>query len=104
MKKFSLKGQTELKLHVDNSLITFLVKLNDNYGGCDTVFPRQKWDTRNLKKGEMVINPGIITHPHYTTKLTWGEKYTLVGRVTILDVRESEKTSDNIESVIADLK
>ena len=27
VKKFSLKGQTELKLHVDNSLITFLVKL-----------------------------------------------------------------------------
>tara|TARA_B100000029_G_scaffold507535_1_gene592373 strand:+ start:386 stop:1003 length:618 start_codon:yes stop_codon:yes gene_type:complete len=103
-KKFSLKGQSELDLHVDNALITFFVKLNDNFGGCDTVFPRQKWDTSNLKKGEMLIIPGIITHPHYTKKLTWGEKYSLVGRVSILDVRESKEYSDNIESVISDIK
>ena len=46
----------------------------------------------------MVI-PGVITHPHYTEKLEWGEKYSLIGRVSILDVRESRKHSDDIESL-----
>ena len=48
----------------------------------------------------MLIIPGVITHPHYTEKLTWGEKYSLVGRVSILDIREKDKYSDNIESII----
>ena len=98
-KKFSNKGQSELNLHVDNSLITFFIKLNDNFGGCNTVFPRQNWNTSNLKKGEMMVIPGVITHPHYTEKLEWGEKYSLIGRVSILDVRESKKHSDDIESL-----
>ena len=99
-KKFSKKGQSELKLHFDNSLFTLFVKLNDDFGGCHTVFPRQNWDTSKLKSGNMMIIPGLITHPHFTEKLEWGEKFTLIGRISILDVREDVKFSDNIEKVI----
>ena len=31
-----------------------------------------------------------MTQYNYTEKLTWGERYALVGRVSILDVRESD--------------
>ena len=99
-KKFSKKGQEDLKLHVDNSLITLFVKLNDDYQGCDTVFPRQNWDTSYLKKGDMLVIPGVITHPHYTTSLESGEKYSLIGRISILDVRESDYFSDDIERIL----
>jgi len=98
-KKFSNDGQYELKLHVDNSLMTLFIKLNDNFGGCETVFPRQNWNTSKLKKGCMMIIPGIITHPHYTKKLKWGTKYSLIGRISILDVRKNDYYHDNIESL-----
>ena len=99
-KKFSNKGQKDLKLHVDNSLITLFVKLNDDYTGCNTVFPRQSWDTSYLEKGSMLVIPGIITHPHYTTMLESGVKYSFIGRISILDVRESDYFSDDMEKIL----
>lgn len=99
-KKFSSKGQKDLNLHVDNSLLTLFVKLNDDYTGCNTVFPRQNWNTSELNKGSMLIMPGIVTHPHYTESLKSGEKYSLIGRVSILDVRESNYFADDIEKLL----
>jgi hypothetical protein len=103
-KKFSKDGQYKLNMHVDNSLLTLFIKLNDNFGGCETVFPRQNWDSSDLRKGEMLIMPGVVTHPHYTKPIIYGEKYSLVGRISILDVRESNYFSDNIEDIIKDNK
>ena len=100
LKKYSTTGQKKLNLHVDNSLLTFLVKLNDDYEGCNTIFPRQNWSTAQLNKGEMVICPGVVTHPHVTESLISGEKYSLIGRASILDVREITGPFDNIEDVI----
>jgi|TARA_Y100000034_G_scaffold131156_1_gene191300 hypothetical protein len=68
----------------------YFVKLNNNFEGCETVFPRQEWNTKDLPVGHMVTFPGVITHPHYTTRLASGIKYSLVGRVTILSPRENE--------------
>jgi hypothetical protein len=99
-KKFSKKGQYKLNMHVDNSLLTLFIKLNDDYEGCNTVFPRQNWNSSQLKKGEMLIMPGVVTHPHYTEPIISGEKYSLIGRVSILAVRESDYFADNIENVI----
>ena len=98
-KKFSTAGQSELSLHVDNSLMTLFIKLNDNFGGCETVFPRQNWNTGKLIKGSMIIIPGVITHPHYTNKLEWGTKYSLIGRISILNVRENKSFSDSIDAL-----
>ncbi len=95
-KKFTPQGQTELKLHVDNSLITLFIKLNDNFGGCNTIFPRQNWDTSKVETGHMIVIPGVITHPHYTEKLEWGNKYSLIGRISILEPRENKDFSDDI--------
>lgn len=90
IKKFSSLGQTKLKLHSDNSLITLFVKLNDEFEGCETVFPRQNWNMKDLEVGHMVIFPGSITHPHYTKKMISGCKYSLVGRISILSPRENQ--------------
>ena len=91
------EGQTKLRLHNDNSLLTLFMILNDDYGGCETVFPRQNWDTSKLKAGHVGIFPGTITHPHFTKSLKSGVKYTLVGRVSILQPRNGE--FDNIKKL-----
>ena len=98
-KKWSNKeeGQIKLRLHNDNSLLTLFMILNDEYEGCETVFPRQNWDTSKLKAGHVGIFPGTITHPHFTKSLKSGVKYTLVGRVSILQPRNGE--FDNIKKL-----
>lgn len=90
IKKFSEEGQRNLKLHNDNSLLTFFVKLNEDYKGCDTVYPRQDWDNSKMKVGDCCVAPGTVTHPHYTTELISGKKYSLIGRHTILNPREDD--------------
>ena len=86
-KKFDMNGQQDLKLHNDNSVLTLYVKLNDDFTGCETVFPRQNWDTSNMYVGDLAVWPGVTTHPHYTKKLLSGSKYSLVGRHSILTQR-----------------
>ena len=88
--KFSKDTKTSLKLHNDNSIITLFVKLNDSFEGCKTVYPRQGWNSGDLRVGEMIILPGAVTHPHYTEKLKSGKKYSLVGRISILSPRSNE--------------
>lgn len=94
VKKFSKVGQKTLDLHSDNSLMTLFVKLNDDFKGCRTVFPRQEWSLDDVPAGTMAVFPGSITHPHYTTELFEGSKYSLVARVTILTHRTNK--FDNI--------
>jgi len=96
-KKFSDTGQKSLKMHSDNSLLTLFVKLNSDYKGCNTIFPRQRWSMDDVAAGEMMIFPGSITHPHYTERLESGVKYSLIGRISILETRE--KSHDNIENL-----
>ena len=98
-KKFTINGQTESVLHCDNSLFTLFIKLNDGFEGSETVFPRQNWDTSKLKVGGMIVFPGTVTHPHYTKKLISGNKFLIIGRITILDVRENNLYGDSIENL-----
>jgi hypothetical protein len=97
IKKFFKKGQKNLNLHSDNSLLTLFVKLNNDFEGCETVFPRQNWNMKDLPVGHMAIFPGSITHPHYTTELFEGTKYSLIGRISILTPRENK--FDNLKDV-----
>ena len=96
-KKYSLEMDPpapDLALHVDNAVWTFLVRLNDNYEGCKTVFPRQNITSDSLSVGQMVIFPSTPTHPHYVTPIESGEKYSFVGRLCNLEPRSDE--FDNI--------
>tara|TARA_Y100000034_G_C6792981_1_gene355198 strand:+ start:225 stop:908 length:684 start_codon:yes stop_codon:yes gene_type:complete len=104
-KKWSADGgHTNLRMHNDNSLLTMVIFLADDYEGCETTFPRQNWDASYLKgkAGHMVVFPGGLTHPHYGQKLKSGTKYSLVGRSSILKPRNGE--FDNIENLFSDSK
>ena len=94
------EGQFKLKLHNDNSLLTLFMKLNEDYEGSETTYPRQNWDTSTLKVGHIIICPGTVTHPHFTKSLKSGVKYTLVGRVSILQPRYGE--FDNFNNLFLD--
>ena len=66
-----------------------VVRLNSTYEGSETIYPRQ--DNFSLKAcpvGHLALMPGGVTHPHYSSRLISGIKYTFVGRLAILKPRQ----------------
>ena len=78
--KYTMDTQRSMDQHTDTSFITTTMILNDSseYEGSALTFPRQKWDTSSIPAGHAVIFPGLVTHPHYGSELTSGERYTFV--------------------------
>ena len=66
-------------LHHDTSEFTMNVKLNTDYEGADLYFPRQNFNNKDVPKGWCIIWPSTVTHPHETTDLIKGKKYTLAS-------------------------
>ena len=66
-------------LHNDASYITLNIKLNNDYEGCDLIFPRQDLNTRDIPIGHAMIWPSTVSHPHYSTPLESGTKYSIVS-------------------------
>ena len=66
-----------MKLHHDVSLVSMLVKLNDDFTGGDLVFPRQDYNNKNLPVGHALFWPGQVTHPHQVLDITSGTKFSL---------------------------
>ena len=66
-------------IHHDVSHITLNVKLNNDYQGCDLYFPRQDFNAKDVPIGHAMIWPGAVTHPHYSTPLESGTKYSFVS-------------------------
>jgi hypothetical protein len=75
--RYSMETQTELGLHTDASLFTGSVKLNDNYSGAELVFPRQEFTNKNVKVGQCILFPSMVTHGHKVLPLRGGNKYSL---------------------------
>ena len=75
--RYSMDTQTELGLHTDASLFTGSVKLNDNYAGAELVFPRQEFTNKNVKVGQCILFPSMVTHGHKVLPLRGGKKYSL---------------------------
>jgi hypothetical protein len=67
-------------LHWDFSQFTFVICLTDDYEGGDLSFPRQGEHIK-LKKGDLVLFPGGLTHPHYVNPTTGGVRDVLVGQI-----------------------
>ena len=65
--KYSLneESQDDMPLHCDESGISIVVKLNDDFEGGDLVFPRQEIGNKDFPVGTIFIFPGWATHPHY---------------------------------------
>ena len=76
--KYKEEQQTHLPLHHDMSLVTFTVKLNDEYEGGLLNFPRQGVTNESLDVGDIIYWPSGVTHPHESLRLESGTKYSLV--------------------------
>lgn len=77
--KYEMHKQRYLRPHMDGSLLTGTVRLNDDYAGADLVFPRQKYRNTHVPVGSMLVWPSSIQHIHYSDQLNGGTKYSLVA-------------------------
>ena len=77
-----------VELHNDSRLFSMFTRLNADYKGVGTTFPRQNFCLDSCPVGYMALMPGNITHPHYAGKLVSGQKYTFIGSYAPLAPRE----------------
>lgn len=77
--KYEMNKQKSLRPHMDGSLVTGTVRLNDEYEGGELTFPRQKYTNKDVPVGSILIWPSSIQHIHYSDELKSGTKYSLVA-------------------------
>jgi hypothetical protein len=75
--KYQQGGQEELRPHHDVAQVSASIKLNDTYEGAVLEFPRQATDNAALPVGSLLAWPSLVTHPHHSTRITKGTKYSL---------------------------
>ena len=75
--KYERGAQEELRLHHDVAQVSGSIKLNDDYTGAELEFPRQGFTNADLPVGSLLAWPSLVTHPHRSTPLTSGTKYSL---------------------------
>jgi hypothetical protein len=75
--KYQQGAQEELRLHHDVAQVSGSIKLNDHYTGAELEFPRQDYSNANVPVGALLVWPSLVTHPHRSTKITSGTKYSL---------------------------
>ena len=73
----SARGNKDV--HWDFSGITFVGCLSDQFEGGILSFPRQSISV-GLKKGDIIIFPGGITHPHSVSSITGGRRDVIIGQ------------------------
>jgi hypothetical protein len=74
-----INSNGEKNVHWDFSFMTFVGCLSENFVGGVLFFPRQNVNYK-LKMGDIIVFPGGITHPHYVTKVTEGQRNVLIGQ------------------------
>ena len=75
--KYEKGGQEELRQHHDVAQVSASIKLNDTYEGALLEFPRQDFTNAQLPVGSLLAWPSLVTHPHGSTPITNGTKYSL---------------------------
>ena len=75
--KYHSTGTAELRLHHDLAQISGSVKLNSDYTGAELEFPRQNYTNADVPIGTLLAWPSLVTHPHRSTPITSGTKYSL---------------------------
>ena len=75
--KYEKGGQEELRQHHDVAQVSASVKLNNTYTGALLDFPRQNFTNAQLPVGSLLAWPSLVTHPHGSTPITSGVKYSL---------------------------
>lgn len=75
--RYSLGQQEELRMHHDVAQVSASIKLNDNYEGGLLEFPRQSFTNAAIPVGSLIAWPSLVTHPHASSPLLSGIKYSL---------------------------
>ena len=75
---------SEKNVHFDLCGFTFVGCLNNNYEGGDLFFPRQNVNY-HLERGDIIVYPGGLTHPHYVSPITNGIRNVIVGQTMNFD-------------------
>lgn len=75
--RYSIGEQEELRLHHDVAQVSASIKLNEEYEGARLEFPRQEFSNAEVPVGDILVWPSLVTHPHTSTRLTRGVKYSL---------------------------
>ena len=75
--KYEKGRQEELRQHHDVAQVSASIRLNDTYEGALLEFPRQNFTNAQLPVGSLLAWPSLVTHPHGSTPITNGTKYSL---------------------------
>ncbi len=77
--RYTTVKQSHLSLHHDSSDITMVVKLNDEFDGGGTWFPRSKILANPERVGTASIHPGQVSHIHGARPIYSGRRYVLIS-------------------------
>ena len=80
--KYSMEKQGFLSLHHDQSVLSSVLTLNEDFEGGGTFFFRQQ-KTIVGKTGEMSLHPGMVSHRHGAKPITSGTRYVLVSFLSL---------------------
>lgn len=80
--KYSLEKQGHLSLHHDQSVLSSVLTLNEDFEGGGTFFFRQQ-KTIIGKTGEMSLHPGMVSHRHGAKPITSGLRYVIVSFLSL---------------------
>ena len=72
-------AQSHLSLHHDHSHLSLVVKLNDEFDGGGTYFPKYNLLSNPERVGTATIHPGQITHRHGARPIYSGRRYITVS-------------------------
>ncbi len=75
--KYEVGHQEELRIHHDVAQVSASIKLNDSYQGAVLEFPRQSKTNESVPVGSMLAWPSLVTHPHASTPIQSGVKYSM---------------------------
>jgi GR25 family glycosyltransferase involved in LPS biosynthesis len=77
--RYTTDRQSHLSLHHDHSHITMVVKLNDEFEGGGTWFPKYNILSNPKRVGTATLHPGMITHLHGARPIHAGKRYICVS-------------------------
>lgn len=79
MARYTTDRQSHLALHHDFSHVTMVVKLNDEFEGGGTWFPKYKILSNPKRVGTATLHPGMVTHLHGARPIYAGKRYICVS-------------------------
>lgn len=77
--RYTPDGQAHLSLHHDFSHVTAVVKLNDEFDGGGTWFPKYNKLSNPKRIGTATLHPGMVTHLHGARPIYNGRRYITVS-------------------------